>query len=58
MKTLYKTGDIIDYTAGSAISSGDVLSIGNLVGIAIDDIANGDTGPALIRGAVRFWGTG
>ena len=44
-------GDTIPYTnAGSAISAGDVVVAGHTLGIAITDIANGETGTLAIRG--------
>ncbi len=52
MKTFVQKGDVIDHIASSAISSGDVVVIGPLVGMAADDIANGATGPVIIEGVV------
>lgn len=44
-------GDVIDYTnGGSAISAGDVVRVGQVLGIALVDIANGATGSVQIRG--------
>lgn len=49
-------GDIIDVVAGAAYSAGDVVPIldgaDGLVGIAVDDIANGATGAVEIANAV------
>lgn len=44
--TPYQSDDrFIDYTAGADISAGDVVVLGKfLVGIAVDDIANGASG--------------
>lgn len=40
MKNFIQSGRVIDYAnSGSAIASGDVVSIGNRVGIAVVDIA-------------------
>lgn len=55
MATNYvQDGKVIDHTAGSAISSGDVVVMGAAnnvtVGIAMDDIANGAVGPVAIEG--------
>lgn len=51
MTTSYiQKGDVIDYTAGSAISSGDLIVMGNIVGVALADIANGAVGPVAIEG--------
>jgi predicted RecA/RadA family phage recombinase len=43
-------GDVLQYTAGADISSGDVVVIENLLGVALQDIANGETGSVAIRG--------
>lgn len=45
-----KEGGVIDHTAGSAISSNDVVIMQNLIGIALTDIANGETGSVAIEG--------
>jgi len=51
MATNYvQAGEVIDYTAGADISSGDVVAVGNLVGVAITDIASGDTGAVSVEG--------
>ena len=40
MKTKYSEGDVMDYAnTGAAISSGDVVALGNRIGIAVTDIA-------------------
>ena len=43
-------GDVIQYTAGADITSGAVVKVGALLGVALADIANGATGPVAIRG--------
>ena len=51
MATNYiQAGEVIDFTAGTDISSGDVVAVGNLVGVAITDIANGSVGAVSIEG--------
>lgn len=51
MATNYvQAGDVIQYTAGADISSGDVVKMGNTLGVALQDIANGATGSVAIRG--------
>jgi len=51
MATNYvQPGDVIEYTAGADISSGDVVVVGDNVGIALTDIANGATGSVQIAG--------
>lgn len=53
MKTLHKIGNLIDYTAGSAVACGAVLVMGNLLGIAVNAIAASAVGPVLISGAIK-----
>jgi len=40
----------INFTASAAVSSGDVVVVGNLLAVAVTDVANGDVGAARIRG--------
>ena len=48
--TAVQAGNVIDYTAGATIASGDVVVIGNIIGVALGDIANGATGSVATRG--------
>jgi predicted RecA/RadA family phage recombinase len=51
MATNYQQpGKVIDYTAGADITSGSVVKIGQILGVALADIANGETGPVQIEG--------
>lgn len=52
MATNYvNTGEVITYAnSGSAISSGDVVVIGQQIGIALVDIANGASGSVRMKG--------
>jgi len=51
MATNYiQPGEVIDFTAGADISSSDVVVVGNLIGVAIADIANGSVGAVSIEG--------
>jgi predicted RecA/RadA family phage recombinase len=43
-------GKVVQYTAGADISSGDVVVMGNTLGVALEDIANGATGSVAIEG--------
>ncbi len=45
-------GAVMDYVngTGAAIDAGAVVAIGNIIGIALVDIANGDTGSVAIEG--------
>lgn len=49
-KNFIKEGKILDYTAGATITSGQFVLVGAIGGIAIADIANGDTGALQIEG--------
>jgi len=60
MLTYYKSGTQIDYTnAGSAISAGDVVTSGDILGIAVNAIAaSTGVGPLQISGIVKVTKTG
>lgn len=49
-KTFIQEGKVLDYTAASAVKSGDVIAMGQLLGVALDDIAAGETGPVQVDG--------
>lgn len=54
MATNYiQAGKTIDYTAGATISSGDVVVVGQLIGIALADMESGDVGPVAIEGVFK-----
>jgi len=54
MATIYhQSGDVLDYVAGSAISSGDIVVSGDIVGVAVSDIASGDTGALCVEGVIE-----
>jgi predicted RecA/RadA family phage recombinase len=44
------SGEILQYTAGSDIDSGDVVVMGSLVGVALTDIASGSSGSVQVEG--------
>ena len=44
------TGCTIDYTPGSAVTAGDVIVLGSVVGIATQDIASGVKGSLALDG--------
>lgn len=55
MATNYLTpGDVVQHTASAAISSGDVVVMGTRLGVALGDIANGETGSVMVRGVFRL----
>lgn len=43
-------GKVVNHTAGSAITAGDVVELGDSIGIALVDIANGAVGAVAIEG--------
>lgn len=43
-------GNVLDHIASGAIASGEVVVMGNILGVALDDIANTETGPVQIKG--------
>jgi predicted RecA/RadA family phage recombinase len=51
MTTTYKQeGKVIQHTASANIAAGQVVKIGNLLGVALVDIANGATGSVALEG--------
>lgn len=44
------SGDVIDYVAGSNITSGQVILIGTRIGVALAAIASGATGAVRVLG--------
>jgi len=53
MDSFHQQGDVLDIVAGSDISSGDVVVTGGMVGIAVADIASGDTGSIRVEGVIK-----
>lgn len=47
-------GEVIDYTAGANIASGQVVLMGVLIGVALKAIANGETGPMQVTGVFNI----
>lgn len=54
MDNFVQDGNVVDHIATAAISSGDVVVMGPLIGIAVTDIANGATGAVAIEGVVTI----
>jgi len=51
MSTNYvQEGDIIQHTAAANIAAGAVVRVGQTLGVSLNDIASGATGPVAIRG--------
>jgi len=49
-KNYIQEGDVLDHIAAAAIASGDVILIGKRIGVAVTDIALGDTGALAVEG--------
>lgn len=55
----FKSGERVAYTASSAITAGTpIQSASGMVGIAVNDIANGDSDELDVTGRFRAWGVG
>ena len=56
MATYIQKGDVIDYTNGTAakINAGDIVAIGNRIGIAGTDIAVGAVGTLVLEGVFEI----
>ena len=51
MTTTYKQdGNVIQHTTGSNIAAGQIVKIGNLLGVALTAIPSGGTGPVQLSG--------
>ena len=51
--TTYAEGDAIDYTPGSAVTAGNVVVLGGLVGVATSDIAANALGSLTVKGVFK-----
>lgn len=47
-------GDAIQYTPTSAVTAGDVIVLGSLVGVATEDIAANALGSLVVEGVFEF----
>ncbi len=54
MQNYIQQGTRIKHTAGADISSGAVVKIGNRIGVAVADIANGDDGILAVNGVFEL----
>jgi predicted RecA/RadA family phage recombinase len=54
MKNFVQNGDNIDVIASAAYTSGQLVIEGNLVGVAVADIASGATGSIATKGVYAF----
>lgn len=54
MKYWIQEGNTIAYAAsGAAKSAGAVVAVGEIIGVVVNDIADGSSGPVAIRGVVK-----
>jgi predicted RecA/RadA family phage recombinase len=54
MASFVHNGAALDYTPGSAVSAGDVVVVGDIVGIAPRDIAASELGAIQVAGVFEF----
>ncbi|ABM37560.1 DUF2190 family protein [Polaromonas naphthalenivorans] len=50
MKNYIQPGKVIDFVAAAAIASGQVVRVGQILGVSVSDVAIGETGQAHIEG--------
>jgi len=50
MATRKNSGDMMDYTPGADVTAGDVVVVGEIVGVALADIASGEKGALALEG--------
>ena len=50
MKNYVQNGDYIEFTAGATITSGQLVQVGSLHGVAVTDVANGAKGTLAMEG--------
>jgi predicted RecA/RadA family phage recombinase len=53
MKNAYQRGEVLTFTAGATITSGQVVAVGNLLGVSATDVANGAEGELQLVGVHR-----
>lgn len=53
-KKFIQPGEVINYTAGSALASGAVVVIGKRIGVLLVDLSSGETGPAQVTGVFEL----
>ena len=50
MKNFIESGDVIDYTASGTITSGQIVAVGKLIGVASKSGVSGDVIPVYLKG--------
>lgn len=53
-KNFIQTGDVIPFVAEATITSGQLVQVGSLFGVAQNDYANGETGELVLKGVFRL----
>ncbi len=53
MKTLVQRGHVMSFTAGEALSSGDLINVGRVFGVVTGDVANGAVGELAVEGVIE-----
>lgn len=53
-KNFIQNGDVIPFVAGATITSGQLVQVGSLFGIAQNDYASGETGELVLKGVYRL----
>ena len=54
MKIFSKVADVIDFAPAGAVVSGELVGVGPILGVAVDDIAAGELGPVMITGQLSL----
>jgi predicted RecA/RadA family phage recombinase len=54
MKNFIQNGDFIDFTAAATITSGQLVQLGALFGVAMTDVANGARGTLALKGVFEL----
>lgn len=54
MKNFIQIGDVLDHTAAANLTSGQVVVMGARIGIAVTDIADGQSGAVRVKGVVEL----
>lgn len=53
-KNYVQPGNVMDVVVGAKTDAGDVVVVGDIVGVALSDIANGATGPVQVSGVFEL----
>ena len=50
---VHENGDYLPFTAAATVTSGDLVAVGALIGVAQDSLATGDEGILALKGVYR-----